>query len=70
MALSAVVELANEHAAGDEEKLTDLEKILTGDTQHKRDQVVTLLVDSWGYRHHAVSKIDEAVATSQVNPAS
>ena len=66
MALGAVVAIASEHAAGDPDKLRALEGILSGDTQHKRDKVVVMLVNEWGYRHRTVSEIDRTVATSQV----
>ena len=38
---------------------------MSGDTQHKRDKVVAMLVSEWHYRHRAVSDIDRTVATSQ-----
>ena len=44
MPLSQVVKIAIDHAAGDPTKVKALEEILSGDTQHKRDKVVALLV--------------------------
>ena len=51
MPLAQVVEIAVDHAAGASDKNKSLEEILSGDTQHKRDKVVELLVGTWGYRH-------------------